>query len=95
MTYLPQAGVRATWLLAAASILAAGLTICSTTQADALAAVQVLREGGCGGLMPAAAPLRRRRRAGSGRRALGRMAWRCPRPPGTAVTPPMQAPACG
>jgi uncharacterized protein YkwD len=59
MTYLPQAGVRATWLLAAASILAAGLTICSTTQADALAAVQVLREGGCGGLMPAAAPLRR------------------------------------
>jgi len=29
----------------------------STTRADALAAVQVLREGGCGGLMPAATPL--------------------------------------
>ncbi len=29
----------------------------SATQADALAAVQVLREGGCGGLVPAAAPL--------------------------------------
>jgi len=42
----------------AAWILAAGLTINGNAQADALAAVQVLREGGCGGLMPAAAPLR-------------------------------------
>jgi uncharacterized protein YkwD len=42
----------------AAWILTAGLTMNSNAQADALSAVQVLREGGCGGLMPAAAPLR-------------------------------------
>jgi uncharacterized protein YkwD len=41
----------------AAWILTAGLAMTSTTQADALSAVEVLREGGCGGLMPAAAPL--------------------------------------
>jgi uncharacterized protein YkwD len=57
MTHEPQPGVRADWILAAAGMLAAGLTMCSTAHADALAAVQVLREGGCGGLMPAAAPL--------------------------------------
>jgi uncharacterized protein YkwD len=41
----------------AAWILTAGLAMTSTTQADALSAVEVLRAGGCGGLMPAAAPL--------------------------------------
>jgi uncharacterized protein YkwD len=38
--------------------LIAALAASSNTRADALLAVQVLREGGCGGLMPAAAPLR-------------------------------------
>lgn len=38
-------------------LLAAALAANSNTWADALQAVQVLREGGCGGLMPAAAPL--------------------------------------
>src|ERR1700677_4202932 len=37
--------------------LIAALAASSNTQADALLAVQVLREGGCGGRMPAAAPL--------------------------------------
>jgi uncharacterized protein YkwD len=46
---------RASWCVA--GLLTAGLTMHSTAQADALSAVQVLREGGCGGLMPAAAPL--------------------------------------
>jgi uncharacterized protein YkwD len=41
----------------AAWILTAGLAMTSATQADALSAVEVLREGGCGGLMPAAAPV--------------------------------------
>jgi uncharacterized protein YkwD len=40
-----------------ASILMVGLAMTSNAQADALSAVQVLREGGCGGLMPAAATL--------------------------------------
>jgi uncharacterized protein YkwD len=57
MSQPPQVGGRAAWRLASACILAAGLTLWSNTQADALAAVQVLREGGCGGLMSAAAPL--------------------------------------
>jgi uncharacterized protein YkwD len=35
----------------------AALALSSNTRADALSAVQVLREGGCGGVMPAAAPL--------------------------------------
>jgi len=52
MSRLSRAGWSASW------ILAAGFTLTSTVQADALSAVQVLREGGCGGLMPAAAPLR-------------------------------------
>jgi uncharacterized protein YkwD len=34
-----------------------GLSATLTTQADALSAVQVLREGGCGGIMPPARPL--------------------------------------
>lgn len=36
-----------------------GLSVSSVSRADALSAVQVLREGGCGGLMPAARPLKR------------------------------------
>jgi uncharacterized protein YkwD len=40
-------------------LVCAGLAVTSVTQADALSAVQVLREGGCGGIMPAAAPIRR------------------------------------
>jgi uncharacterized protein YkwD len=52
MSRLSRAGWYSSW------ILAAGFTLTSTVQADALSAVQVLREGGCGGLMPAAAPLR-------------------------------------
>ena len=46
---------RASWC--AAWILSAGLAMALNAQADALLAVQVLREGGCGGLMPAVAPL--------------------------------------
>jgi uncharacterized protein YkwD len=38
-------------------VLLAGLAATSTTWADALSAVEVLREGGCGGIMPAAQPL--------------------------------------
>jgi uncharacterized protein YkwD len=38
-------------------VLVAALAMCSSAQADALVAVQVLRAGGCGGLVPAAAPL--------------------------------------
>jgi uncharacterized protein YkwD len=38
-------------------VLLAALAASQVTQADALTAVQVLRQGGCGGLMPAAAPL--------------------------------------
>jgi uncharacterized protein YkwD len=38
--------------------LCAGLAAPPSTQADALSAVQLLREGGCGGIMPAAQPLR-------------------------------------
>lgn len=52
MSRLPRAGWCAAW------ILVAGFIMNSNAQADALSAVQVLREGGCGGLMPAAAPLR-------------------------------------
>jgi uncharacterized protein YkwD len=37
--------------------LVAGLMAVATSQADALSAVQVLREGGCGGTLPAAQPL--------------------------------------
>jgi uncharacterized protein YkwD len=40
-------------------LVCAGLTVTSVTWADALSAVQVLRAGGCGGIMPAAAPVRR------------------------------------
>jgi uncharacterized protein YkwD len=52
MSRLQRTGWCAAW------ILAAGFTMTSNAQADALSAVQVLREGGCGGLMPAAASLR-------------------------------------
>jgi uncharacterized protein YkwD len=38
-------------------VLIGGLAAALTSQADALSAVQVLREGGCGGIMPPARPL--------------------------------------
>jgi uncharacterized protein YkwD len=38
-------------------ILLGGLSATLTTQADAVSAVQLLREGGCGGTLPAARPL--------------------------------------
>src|ERR1700734_2233297 len=47
--------LRAGWC--AGLVLTAGVTLATAVQADALSAVQVLREGGCGGLMPAAPPL--------------------------------------
>jgi uncharacterized protein YkwD len=40
-------------------LLIAGWAITPITRADALSAVQLLREGGCGGTLPAARPLRR------------------------------------
>ncbi|HYL03393.1 MAG TPA: CAP domain-containing protein [Steroidobacteraceae bacterium] len=40
-------------------ILVSGLAATPAARADALGAVQVLREGGCGGILPAAQPLRR------------------------------------
>jgi uncharacterized protein YkwD len=40
-------------------LVCAGLGVTSLTRADALSAVQVLREGGCGGIMPAAPPIGR------------------------------------
>jgi uncharacterized protein YkwD len=43
--------------LAGCLLLLAALAASANTQADALLAVQVLRAGGCGGLMPAAPPL--------------------------------------
>jgi uncharacterized protein YkwD len=39
-------------------VLLGGLSASLTTWADALSAVQILREGGCGGTLPAARPLR-------------------------------------
>jgi uncharacterized protein YkwD len=51
MSRLSRAGWCAAW------ISSAGLAMASNAQADALLAVQVLRQGGCGGLMPAVAPL--------------------------------------
>ncbi|HUN25111.1 MAG TPA: CAP domain-containing protein [Steroidobacteraceae bacterium] len=50
-----------TWLSRLALALVPALTaaaVCATAHADALAAVQLLREGGCGGVVPAARPLR-------------------------------------
>jgi uncharacterized protein YkwD len=41
------------------ALLCAGLGATSVARADALSAVQVLREGGCGGVVPAARPLLR------------------------------------
>jgi len=38
-------------------VLMGGLSAAATARADALSAVQLLREGGCGGLVPAAKPL--------------------------------------
>lgn len=38
-------------------VLLGGLSAALTTQADAISAVQLLREGGCGGIQPAAQPL--------------------------------------
>jgi len=51
MSRLPRGILYVAWVLTAC------LTMTSNARADALSAVQVLREGGCGGLMPAAAPL--------------------------------------
>jgi uncharacterized protein YkwD len=51
MTRLSGPGWCAAWILSAVFAMA------SNAQADALLAVQILREGGCGGLMAAAAPL--------------------------------------
>src|SRR3974377_611345 len=42
-----------------ALLLMCGLAAAPRARADALAAVQVLRAGGCGGVLPAARPLRR------------------------------------
>ncbi len=39
------------------ALVCAGLGVASLARADALSAVQVLREGGCGGVVPAARPL--------------------------------------
>jgi uncharacterized protein YkwD len=47
---------RVQWGLA---LLCVGLGATSVSRADALSAVQVLREGGCGGVVPAVRPLRR------------------------------------
>ena len=47
---------RVQWGLA---LLCAGLGATCVSRADALSAVQVLREGGCGGVVPAARPLLR------------------------------------
>jgi uncharacterized protein YkwD len=46
---------RASWSVA--GTFTAVLAVASPTQPDALSEIQVLRAGGCGGLMPAAAPL--------------------------------------
>ena len=51
-----MSGSWSAWILVAAAGLAAGTAIGSAT--DALSAVQVLREGGCGGVVPAARVLR-------------------------------------
>jgi uncharacterized protein YkwD len=51
---LDRASFRAPWR---ALILLAGLAAASGARADAVSAVQVLREGGCGGILPAARPL--------------------------------------
>jgi uncharacterized protein YkwD len=48
--------LRTTWALL---LLGAGLTASAVTRADALSAMQVLRDGGCGGIMPAARPIPR------------------------------------
>jgi uncharacterized protein YkwD len=50
-----RASYRHPWRL---GVLLAGLAATPTTWADPLSAVEVLREGGCGGVMPAARPLR-------------------------------------
>jgi uncharacterized protein YkwD len=51
MSCVPRGSLYVAW------VLMSGLAATSNVQADALSAVQVLREGGCGGLMRAAAPL--------------------------------------
>jgi uncharacterized protein YkwD len=51
MSCVPRGSLYVAW------VLIVGLAMTSNAQADALSAVQVLREGGCGGLMPAATPL--------------------------------------
>ena len=50
MSCVPRGSLYVAWVLMV-------LATTSNAQADALSAVQVLREGGCGGLMRAAAPL--------------------------------------
>jgi uncharacterized protein YkwD len=46
-------------LLRGLAVLLLGLALTRTVEADALSAVQLMREGGCGGLVPAVRPLRR------------------------------------
>jgi uncharacterized protein YkwD len=46
-------------LLPSLAVLLLSLAATRTVEADALGAVQLMREGGCGGLMPAVRPLRR------------------------------------
>jgi uncharacterized protein YkwD len=48
--------IRQLWILA---ILGGGVSAAAVARADAVAAVQLLREGGCGGILPAARPLHR------------------------------------
>ena len=51
---------RQLWLFAARGmLLTAALAVSIAARADALSAVQLLREGGCGGLLPAVQPLHR------------------------------------
>ena len=52
---MSRASYRHPWRL---GVLLAGLAATPTTWADPLSAVEVLREGGCGGVMPATRPLR-------------------------------------
>ncbi|HME38367.1 MAG TPA: CAP domain-containing protein [Steroidobacteraceae bacterium] len=61
-------------------VLLGGLAAATTSQADGLSAVQLLREGGCGGLLPPARPLHHSA-------LLDRAAelWAAGRPPATAA----------
>lgn len=47
------------WSLVGLSVTLSGLAITPVAHADTISTVQMLRQGGCGGLVPAAQPLRR------------------------------------